>query len=214
MEIEQAEKVIPGHEMAEIRLDLNRFGKDEILRLSRLNTPLIYTFRARQGVSDKERYEKLLFAMEHGAAWIDLDIENEESFINSLSKQIEAHRQCKLIISYHNFLRTPVNRDLYELILRAGAYKAHLIKIACLSHGERDNRRMLAFNRSFSNVLAFCMGEKGKSTRYRSLMAGAPFTYVCLRGHETAPGQMDRETMIEQMNKDRENLEGQFNQMI
>lgn len=200
-DINTAIQSIQDYELAEIRLDLTHFGKEEIKRLCESKTDLIFTYRSNHHESDTDRLDLLLYAIDNGASWIDLDIDKDWDSIDKIKEKILAQNKTKLILSYHNFDRVPTNQEIYEILIRAGSQEPQLIKLACYSNGHRDNKRMVAINSSFSNVLAFNMGEMGRFTRILCLLAGAPFTYVCLKDEQTAPGQMDRDTMKEILDK-------------
>jgi 3-dehydroquinate dehydratase-1 len=198
-DFEIARKEILKAEMAEIRLDLTHFNQDQIVELCKLGKPLIFTFRKSEFSDETTRIQALSNAIDQQAAWIDVDIDEDQSFITTISQKIAATGNTRLILSYHNYNQCPTNTALYDVIIRATGFSPDLIKIACLSHGIRDNKRILSFNKDFSNIMAFCMGEIGKSTRAFSLLMGAPFAYVALKGESTAPGQMTVEEMEDMM---------------
>lgn len=110
---------------------------------------------------------------------------------------------AKVIASYHNFSRTPSQKELMRLIKSAPSGKwLHAIKIACRANSFEDNRRILSLYASTAlrrvrpvNLIAFCMGEQGVFSRFASLYYGSPFTYASLPGEATAPGQLDVVTM-------------------
>lgn len=198
-DFEIARKVIMDAELAEIRLDLTHFNHEQIAELCKSGKPLIFTYRKSEFSDETTRIQALTSAIDHHAAWIDVDIDEDQSFITRLFQKLKDEKKTRLIISYHNFTHCPTNNVLYDVIIRATRFSPDLIKIACLSHGIRDNKRILSFNRDFKNMMAFCMGEKGKSTRAFSLLMGAPFAYIALPGESTAPGQMTREEMENMM---------------
>ncbi|HRQ30746.1 MAG TPA: type I 3-dehydroquinate dehydratase [Saprospiraceae bacterium] len=203
-DFELAKKHIQNAQMAEVRLDLTRFNKDQIAGLCKMNGSLIFTYRKNTSFTDEARIDALKTAIELQAGWIDLDIEEGSVFLDRIFAKIRGSKHTKLILSYHNFEHCPTNEKLYDVILSAAKYSPDLIKIACMSHGIRDNKRILRFNTDFSNVLAFCMGSEGKSTRALSLLIGAPFSYVALPDQQTAPGQMTIEEMEIMLNEFRQ----------
>lgn len=195
-------KEIQSYEWAEIRLDLCHFSKEEITRIAQSHGHLIFTFRSNVEVDDAKRLDLLSHAIESGAAYVDIDIRNQESFRMKIKERIDLSDGCKLLMSYHNFDRMPCNHFLFDQILEMGKIEADLMKLVCTSHGERDNKRILAFNESFENILAFNMGESGKQTRWKCLQFGAPFTYVAMEGDPTAAGQMTRQEMMKNIDKE------------
>lgn len=198
---ERVIREIQKYEYAEIRMDLCGFTKDEITRLCKSHGKLIFTYRRQEGITELERIDYLSHAVASGAAFIDIDIRNNLPFRNQIKDLVELNKTTNLITSFHDFKATPTNQILFDQILEMGKMDPALKKIVCTSHGERDNNRILAFNNSFDNMIAFNMGEKGKSTRVDCLDHGAPFTYVALEGQATASGQMTRQEIMSQLNK-------------
>jgi 3-dehydroquinate dehydratase type I len=186
-------ELIQHYELAELRLDLNKFSKSDIKILCEKHKGLIFTFRPGNEFTDKIRLEALSFAIRSGAAYIDVDINNKKTFINTLKEKIAESESTKLICSFHDYQYTPTNNVLFDHILKMGQAEADLMKVVCTSHGSRDNDRILSFNSSFKNMIAFNMGEDGKPTRALCLREGAPFTYVTTGLSSTAPGQMTKE---------------------
>jgi 3-dehydroquinate dehydratase-1 len=194
-------KEIQRYDLAEIRLDLCGFGKEQVSALCSVHCGLIFTYRRNRAASDEERLDLLTHAISEGTAYIDIDVGNPPAFSQNILEVLRKTRTTRLITSYHNFGGTPTNRILFDQLLEMGKMKADLKKLVCVSHGERDNRRMLSFNRSFPGTIAFCMGEKGRDTRIDCLHWGAPFTYVSLEGTPTAEGQLTKSELLEILKK-------------
>ena len=194
-DLEATIRLIREYPMAEIRLDLAPISDPDIKRLCEAHGQLIFTYRKTAEKDDELRLETLSRALHLGARWVDVDIDEEEGMLDHLKKLTGQMKKGGLILSYHHFERTPTNRFLYEILLRMQKYAPEFYKLACTSQGQRDNERILLFNQSFQNTIAFNMGDPGKLTRVACLDYGAPFTYVSAPGRATAPGQMDRDEM-------------------
>ena len=199
-DIDNAISLISEYEIAEIRLDLTNFSKSDISRLCNKHGNLIFTFRADKIHTDQQRLTRLMTAIDEGASYIDVDIDNEPSFLETISEKISLQESVGLITSYHNFKNTPVNSVLYDKIILMTQYNPELMKITCLSHGHRDNSRILLFNQAFKNMVSFTMGDKGSITRLLCLDYGAPFTYVCTESEKTAPGQLTKSDILNLVN--------------
>jgi 3-dehydroquinate dehydratase-1 len=199
----KVEKEIQTYEWAEIRLDLCRFSKTEISRLVQNHGRLIFTFRSRQEGDEAERLDFLSHAIDEGAAYIDIDVGNPILFRQRIRELIDRSTNTKLLLSYHNFDHMPTNHFLFDQILEMGKMDPEIIKLVCTSHGERDNRRILSFNESFDNIIAFNMGEKGRKSRWECLYYGAPFTYVAMEGEPTAAGQVTRKEMMKYLENEK-----------
>ena len=177
--------------MAEIRLDLCDFNYTQIKKLFSIHNNLIATFRG----SGKPlgRYRRNIFktAIKSGARWIDLDMDyNDNSFICNISKYVKESKKSKLILSIHNYNETPSIEKMEAYIKRGKKLGADITKLVFYSNGDNDNKSTMSLYQNHNNIVAFNMGEKGKSTRAMSIELGAPFTYVALKGEKTAPGQM------------------------
>ena len=83
-----------------------------------------------------------------------------------------------------------------RLLDRAFQLGADIAKIACAVRGAGDCARLLALHEGRNDVVALGMGPLGGVTRIAAPFLGAPFTYASLlRGRETAPGQLDVQTL-------------------
>ena len=187
-------------EMAEIRLDLMDLSDLEIEKVFSQPVKLIAT--CRQGkFNDEERKMKLIKAMQSGASYVDIEIESSSEFKNEIKKIAKAHK-CKLIISFHDFDKTPSTEELNIIVGNCFTEGADIAKIACKANTENDAVRILSLYINHKNLVALGMGEKGMITRVASLLLGAPFSFASIgSGKETASGQIEFEDMKKIMNK-------------
>jgi 3-dehydroquinate dehydratase-1 len=212
---EECREILNKIEMAELRLDLLDFSIDQIQALFSHNQKffggsrgavfqksppvlLIATHRPTT-ISDDERKDILITAVEAGADYVDLESEADARFKHAVMKV--CHRKnCKVIFSYHNYESTPSKAKLEKMIEACFAEGADIAKIACRVNDEADAARILSlYDREHikeKQLVAIGMGEKGKITRLAAPLLGAPFTYACLsHSKETAPGQWDMKTL-------------------
>ena len=201
-------------EMAEIRLDRCNLAQDEVEELfSSSDVPLIATCRVseiRAAIDDgntddrkldsraSQKAESLLITAIHaGAAYTDLEIEAPAM----MSKRIRREtRECGtvLIRSYHDFSGTDSLEALKALTEKCFALGADIAKIVVTANDDDDTARVLKLYESFDpgRLVAFAMGEKGRSSRIDCLAKGAPHTYAALNEEEAAaPGQMSTASM-------------------
>lgn len=195
------QELLPGVELAEIRLDGADLSADEIRRIFTLHDNLIATYRPSTGTdSAGKRKMALLTAMEAGAAYVDIEIEAGAAYKKEIM-QTARQRECRVILSYHNYENTPSKKQLEMIIEQCFSEGADIAKIACQVHSEADSARILSLydypgQLHQGKIAAFGMGEKGKITRLAASFLGSPFTYASLsRGNETAPGQLDKDTL-------------------
>ena len=165
-------------EMAEIRLDLMDLSDLEIEKVFSQPVKLIAT--CRQGkFNDEERKMKLIKAMQSGASYVDIEIESSSEFKNEIKKIAKAHK-CKLIISFHDFDKTPSTEELNIIVGNCFTEGADIAKIACKANTENDAVRILSLYINHKNLVALGMGEKGMITRVASLLLGAPFSFASI----------------------------------
>lgn len=201
--------------MAEIRLDRCNLAQDEVEELfSSSDVPLIATCRVSEiraslddGNTDDRKLDSrasqkaeslLITAIHAGAAYTDLEIEAPAM----MSKRIRREtRECGtvLIRSYHDFSGTDSLEALKALTEKCFALGADIAKIVVTANDDDDSARVLRLYESFDpgRLVAFAMGEKGRSSRIDCLAKGAPHTYAALNEEEAAaPGQMSTASML------------------
>jgi len=173
--------------LAEIRMDLLQLTDDELATIFNQHKNLIATYRT---LTDFDGMVAVLTkAIRSGCAYIDIDIETPEDYRKKLIEIAKKHG-CKVILSYHNFTETPDSEKLNQIAQNLFVNKADIAKIACMANSENDCERVLKLYTNHKNLVAFAMGEIGKSTRIQSVKLGAPFTYASVKGKETASGQI------------------------
>lgn len=185
---------LANFEMIEVRIDLLNFSNKELNNIFSMPISCIATCRSGK-FSDKERLELLKSAILSGANFIDVELDSPKSYIKELSL-FAKQNNCKVIISYHNFEKTPSKLELQEIIDFARKYNPAYIKIVTQAQTKQDVSRILSLYETNNNLIAFCMGEIGKISRIASLYLGADFTFASLeKGNETASGQLNYETI-------------------
>jgi len=187
-------RAIDGLEFAEVRLDAALLSPVETRALFACGKRLVATFRP-GNATDAERLEGLSAAIEGGAAYVDVELESAADFREAvISKARE--KACAVIVSYHNFEKTPSRKSLAGIVRRCFGAGADVAKIACTVRSPRDNARLLGLLDSERKIVAVGMGDAGIMTRAAGPLLGAPFTFASLGpGTETAPGQLDSEAL-------------------
>lgn len=185
-------------DFAEIRLDTMKITEEEIEKLFSLKKRLIATCRS-ISAGNKKREAMLKKAIESGASYVDIDVESGESFKKEIVKKANENN-CKVIISYHNFKKTPNRAELEHTVRWCSESGADIVKIACMVKTNQDNARLLSLLDSEKKMVVVGMGEKGKITRVVAPLLGAAFTYASIPGGEKlAPGQMDKDQLEKTM---------------
>jgi 3-dehydroquinate dehydratase type I len=140
---------------------------------------------------ETNRVQSLLQAAEAGCEFVDLELamENVGSIIRK-AKRLGA----QVIISYHDFQRTPDLQELRRILEKQMNLGADICKIVSTAKEQSDNLRILEFVFNASRktkVVSFAMGKLGVVSRVLSPIYGASFTFASVeRGAESAAGQL------------------------
>jgi len=107
---------------------------------------------------------------------------------------VDAAREAKrlVVLSHHDFVRTPSERELDRVVTRGFDAGADIVKIAVQVADDADCSRLAALFTLYPEraLVLIGMGEHGKKTRILFPALGSRFTFASLdRG--TAPGQLD-----------------------
>lgn len=182
-------------EMAELRLDLLGLNATEVAKLFKsAKCKTIATCRPGK-YNDSERQVLLGTAIGSGANYVDIGLGSSGEFAKPLISMARK-KKCKIIISHHDFKRTPETKVLWKMINNCFQKGADMAKIACFVRVPMDNLRLLRLLEGDRPVVVVGMGKEGVMTRVAALSLGSPFTYASLKeGQETAPGQLTLKEM-------------------
>ena len=211
-------------EMAEIRLDSCPLTMDEIEELfSTSDVPLVATCRINavkerlsqtlaghtqddrklEMKASQEVESKLITAIHAGAAFVDLEIEAPPMMSKRLRRETRENGTV-FVRSYHDYKGTDsieALKALTEKCFAIGADIAKIVTMAAQCTGDNqspDVDRVLSLYDHFdpAKLIAFAMGDAGKTSRIQCLAKGSPFTYASLNEEDTAaPGQMTTREM-------------------
>ena len=194
-ELTEIQVLLEQVEMAEIRLDRCALDDAEIEELfASSDVPLIATCRLGE---EPQAPEILECAIRAGAKYVDLEMEAPAAVGRRIREACREYGTV-LIRSYHNFESTPSPEVLRALLERARSFGGEVVKIVTTATSEADCDRIAALYEDAApgTLVAFCMGEAGRSSRLDALRKGAPFTYACTSAEDaTAPGQWPFEAM-------------------
>jgi 3-dehydroquinate dehydratase type I len=191
--VEQFLSKHPEVRMIELRLDLMNIGAMQFFRFLSLPVDVIATYRPNKKLTESQRLMLLLQCIAFGARYVDVEIESGAEFISTLRKSATEHN-CKLIVSYHNFEKTPDLPELEQIAERCRAAQADIVKIACMVNDEQDILNIKSLYEKNHPIIALGMGEKGIITRTKACEWGAPFTFAAAAADAaTAPGQISFE---------------------
>lgn len=193
-DLEVCLKAVEKVEMAEIRIDLTEFSDEEIRKVFSQRKKLIATCRPGK-IKDNDRALMLKVAIVSGATYVDVEFEAPEAYKNDLIDFAHSH-QCDVIISYHNYEKTPDLEELEQIVQQCYAQGADLAKIATHVNVNRDNSKILSLYKAPGRLVAVGMGDLGRISRIVAPFLGAEFTYASLNeAGATAPGQISYEKL-------------------
>jgi 3-dehydroquinate dehydratase/shikimate dehydrogenase len=131
--------------------------------------------------SEERRIAYLQEAISLGAEYIDIESDYFHPFERS---------STKLIVSHHNFERTPEN--LEEIYGRISEQNPDIVKIATKAQNYGDSLRMLnLIAGADKDIIGICMGQHGIITRVLGSVYGGYLTFASLgEGKSSAPGQL------------------------
>jgi 3-dehydroquinate dehydratase-1 len=140
------------------------------------------------------------------ADFLDFEMSNEASHVRKVLDT--AHR--RVILSYHNFSRTPGARTLRERFLKADRLGADVAKVAVMPHDRFDVLALLlataqADAKSRIPLISMSMGPLGAVTRMVGGLFGSTLSFAVGKG-SSAPGQLpiaDLRTAFELLERSR-----------
>ncbi|MBQ7518508.1 MAG: type I 3-dehydroquinate dehydratase [Bacteroidales bacterium] len=187
-------------EMAEIRLDRCELSEEEIEEVFSSDTPTIATCRIGGEVSVDKARRLLTAAIKAGASFVDVEIEAPKSLATTL-RTLAREYGTRYIRSWHDFEGTPSLEALKAMVEKCLYHGAEWVKIVTTAHSQEDAARVLSLydealwtdadrRPARGGLVAFAMGEAGRSSRLDCLRLGSPYTYAALTEAEaTAAGQ-------------------------
>jgi len=190
----------------ELRLDRMRDAKIErILREKKRKIVVTNRRRAEGGGfqgTEKKRIAMIRKAIARGADYVDVEASTDACLLDSIKAAIaEQGRKTLLIVSAHDFQKTPSERALRQKVEECAALNPDIIKIITFGNTDEDNLKVLRLlpyaRRNGQEIISFCMGEKGRISRVMSLFLGAYMGFASLdRNEASAPGQLTIEEMM------------------
>ncbi|MFZ7138563.1 MAG: type I 3-dehydroquinate dehydratase [archaeon] len=183
-------------DLIEIRLDHLKKHDDLKEIASCTQIPLIATNKSKEQHggflgTENERQKILFDAIHNGFEYVDVDLgtPNQVQLIQSFREA-----GAKIIVSFHDFEKTPSLPELKKVQDEISALDADVCKIVTTAKSVTDNLLVLDFVSESSKqakLVCFAMGEFGKTSRLLSPVFGAFFTFACLdEKRKTAKGQL------------------------
>jgi 3-dehydroquinate dehydratase-1 len=190
-----------GVDLLEVRVDLIDKPLDCIVQcLSDLkkavNLPVVGTVR--ENVRTRKERASVFTAI---MPYIDcIDIELGAPIAAQVQAQATAAGRT-IIVSEHDFEKTPDNKELESIAERATEQGADIVKVVTTANCEEDAWRLLRFAGSCNvPIVAFAMGEAGTFSRIKACEYGSLFTYGYIT-KPVAPGQVSAEELVKKIKR-------------
>ncbi|MGH1568529.1 MAG: type I 3-dehydroquinate dehydratase [Nitrosopumilus sp.] len=137
--------------------------------------------------NEKERVAILKLIAEYNPFLLDVEF-NTLKKNSDLVKYFKSAK-TKLLVSWHDFKKTPKSSELKKKINQMSKFSSN-VKIVSTAKSTDDSTRMLELygKKGRNNLISFAMGDLGRISRILCLYLGSPYTYVSL-GKPVAPGQ-------------------------
>ncbi len=202
--LRQMERAFSQADILELRIDRIRDVDLERLMSGKRGEVLVTNRRRDEGGgfrgTERRRVELLKDAVARGAEYVDIEVQTDGALIKELSAKAKNDGRTRWIISHHDFAGTPPGRALRGKLDECKEAGADIIKIVTYANTIEDNLRVLGLisfaRKKGLEIIAFCMGEKGRISRIIAPLLGSYLSYASLeRGAESAPGQMTVEEM-------------------
>jgi 3-dehydroquinate dehydratase I len=192
-----------GADYVEIRFDfLNLSDLEEAVNIANaVNKKAVYTLRSpEQGGQFKgNTFERITWLEKLSSSKpMLLDVELYTIKCNNNLADYLKENNTSVLISWHDFEKTPSNAQLTDLLYEMRKYSQN-VKVVTTAQKTEDSLGLLELyeNTLGVNLIAFAMGEAGVLSRLLCVIIGnAPFTYASLE-KAIAPGQLT----IKQMRK-------------
>jgi len=201
--VKKAEKLRTG--LIEIRADgLENQAEDnikkllkEVRKITEKDTEIIFTLRKKEEGgkfkgSEKERIEIMKSCLDScGFDLIDIELSAEKKALKEIVKKA-GEKNKKIIVSFHDFKKTPSKRKMIEIIKKEIGAGADIAKLAVKTNSKEDVIKLLKVTLSakkLGKVITIGMGKAGKVSRILTPLLGSEVTYGYLN-KPTAEGQI------------------------
>lgn len=179
--LKNLDRVQEVSEMVELRID-------KIKNLSEQDLKLIRTKTVKEVIFTSRRKEIILKALKLEFDYVDVDL--------SLIKELKLlkSKKTKIIVSFHDFKKTPGIKELTMIINVMRKYNAEVLKIAIMVNDDQDVKNLfqiLLNKKKDEKMIVVGMGEKGKITRILGPLLGSFLTFASTQSGKTAQGQID-----------------------
>ncbi|MDJ0831844.1 MAG: type I 3-dehydroquinate dehydratase [Desulfobacterales bacterium] len=179
------------------------------LRAAMQSVPLIFTCRIDteggiQKISQEKRLKLIRAAIQTGIPDIvDIELCNDTNFIGTILKDAKQYGS-KVILSFHDFEKTPEEADILDRLVQAQNMGAHIAKAAVMPNNHNDimvllNATLKARTETLQiPIITMSMGKLGLVTRIVGGLFGSDITFA-MGKDASSPGQIPVEDIRKAM---------------
>lgn len=186
----------PHADLLEIRLDLiDTFSLEGLITAA--PKPVLITYRTKQeggmGKAEPKSLAAILIeAVRLGAHYVDVEYSLQDKWRDMI---LQTEGNTRFILSSHFMKGTPSKKKLKSLLAACASEGTGIVKIVTWANHWQDNWRVLDLIAEARNLntdmIAFCMGPRGRVSRILSLPMGGFLTFASIElGEESASGQI------------------------
>ena len=198
-----------GADAAELRIDFLKKPSAEnaaklVKKAKRLGLETIVTCRpgwegGKFRGSEGERKKILLKNAESKPDFIDVELESGKEFDEVVAEA--KRRGVKVIVSFHDFGKTPSPKELEKILAREFKRGAAIGKVACQVNSANDAVALLELlqraRKKGKKIIAIGMGEKSRPVRVLAALLGSEYSFARADEKGSAEGQLSVSQMVE-----------------
>lgn len=171
--------------------------------------PLLFTFRSKKEGGETEISDEAYFELNRQAAisgladLIDIELFNDEAHIRAVI-DVAHGAGVKVIMSNHDFHKTPAQEDIIYRLRRMQELGADLPKIAVMPQTPQDVLTLLSATLTMKEkyatrpIITMSMAKMGGVSRVTGRLFGSAMTFGTV-GQASAPGQIAIKELREMM---------------
>ncbi|RPA57968.1 type I 3-dehydroquinate dehydratase [Aerococcus agrisoli] len=130
---------------------------------------------------------------------IDIEFDRGQDILDNLIPYAHKYK-VKVIVSHHDFIKTPSEKAMIEKLRAMGQTEADICKMAVMPHDTADVLRLMTATHQTSTIIdqpliTMSMGAMGRVTRVAGEVFHSVATFGAIEGMISAPGQMDVEAI-------------------
>lgn len=174
--------------IGELRFDLSGLDISDLDQImNSTGKSLIFTCRTPK-VNKLKAIKSYQKAIDAGFQYIDIDF-----FVDGdILQQLHSIEKTKLILSFHNYEKTPPKYELINILDELKSAHPHMVKLTTYLNSKEAIIDLEELQSHYRDAIIMGMGEGAVESRIKSIKAGAPFTYLALDIElSTAKGQVD-----------------------